>query len=421
MALSVPSLEIFRHRSYRRYWIQRQLSAAARQMLAVSIGWQVYDLARETRGVEESAFVLGMVGLAQFGPVFLLSLFGGQAADRYDRKTILIVCNLVRLAAIAGLLAASFASASAAIPAIFAASAVMGGVNAFFPAASNALYPKLVPADELPQAIAWNSLGFQTGSIVGPAIGGFLYIGGPLLAYGVAFAMIAVAVVVLTGVENPPRAARETRPAGALMLEGLRYVATNKTVLGAISLDLVVVFFGGATALLPVFARDVLDVGAGGLGALRAAPAVGAVVVAAWLAARPLERRVGSWMLGAVALFGVAMAGFGVSEVFWVSAGFLVLAGAADMVSVYVRQSLIQLATPDAMRGRVSAVSYIFISASNELGEFESGVAARLLGPVGAVLLGSCVALAAAASWTRLFPRLSGTDRFQDAAVPAPA
>ncbi|MEL7486573.1 MAG: MFS transporter, partial [Pseudomonadota bacterium] len=308
----------------------------------------------------------------------------------------------------------------AALASIFSCAGLLGCVNAFTPAAGNALYPKLVPRADLPLAIAWNSLGFQTAAILGPAIGGFLYIGGPAVVYGVSAAMTAIAILAIAGADTPKHEPDRTKRGGAMVLEGLRYVRSNRIVLGAISLDLVVVLFGGATALLPVFARDILDVGAGGLGALRAAPAVGAVIVAYLLARRPLARRVGKWMFTAVAIFGAAMLGFAFSKAFWLSMAFLAVTGAADMISVYVRQSLIQLATPDAMRGRVSSVSYIFIAASNELGEFESGVAARFLGPVGAVILGGVMAIATAALWMRFFPQLSRADRFEDAAVDDP-
>lgn len=413
----LPSLEIFRHQGYRHYWIARQMVSAERQMVAVAIGWQIYDLARETRSIEESAFLLGLVGLAQFLPVFFLSLIGGQAADRFDRKLILIVSNVVRFFVIGGLFAASFAPTNVAIPAIFTAAALMGGVNAFTPAAANSLYPRLVPREELPLAIAWNSLGFQTAAILGPAIGGFLYIAGPHVVYAAAAAMTFIAILVFWAARTPRHEPIKGAHGISMIVDGLRYVRDNKIVLGAISLDLVVVFFGGVTALLPVFARDVLHVGTEGLGVLRAAPALGAAMVAFMLARRGLTRKVGVWMLVSIAIYGAAMLGFAVSKLFWLSLAMLAVTGAADMISMYVRQSLIQLATPDKMRGRVSSVSFIFISASNELGEFESGVAARFLGPVGAVLLGGTVAIAAALSWTRLFPKLATADRFEDAAL----
>lgn len=410
----LPSLAIFRHQAYRYYWLARQMLAAERQMVAVAIGWQVYDLARETRGIEESAFLLGLVGLAQFIPVFLLSLYGGQAADRFDRKSILILVNVVRFLILVVLIAGCFAPTSLALLIIFSAAAAMGVVNAFTPAASNALYPTLVPREELPLAIAWNSLGFQSAAIIGPAIVGFLYLGGAQTVYITAAVLSALAVTSLSFAKTPKHVPSSGVRSWAMILEGLRYVRDNKIVLGAISLDLVVVFFGGVTALLPVFARDILHVGTEGLGIMRAAPAVGAALVAFLLALHGISRRAGIWMLAAIAVYGFAMLGFAFSEIFWLSCLMLAITGAADMISVYVRSSLIQLATPDGMRGRVSSVSFIFIAASNELGEFESGVAARILGPINAVILGGMVSVACAIAWIGFFPKLARADRLDD-------
>lgn len=413
----LPSFAIFRHQGYRHFWIARQLISAERQMVAVAIGWQIYDLARLTRSVEESAFLLGLVGLAQFVPVFLLSLIGGQTADRINRKHILIASNVVRILILFGLVAASFAPPQIAIPAIFVAAAFMGVINAFTPAAAESLYPNLVPRDDLPLAIAWNSLGRQTAAILGPAFGGFLYIGGAQTVYLIAAGLTAIAIIEFIIMKTPVHEPKREVRSFAMIMEGLRYVRDNKIVLGAISLDLVVVFFGGVTALLPVFARDILHVGTEGLGIMRAAPAVGAVMVAYLLARRGLTRKIGLWMLGAIAVYGFAMLGFAASKLFWFSCLMLAVTGAADMISMYVRASLIQLATPDGMRGRVTSVSFIFISASNELGEFESGVAARFLGPVGAVVLGGMVSIACAALWFLPFPKLASADRFEDEAV----
>lgn len=405
-----PSLNVFRHRAYLQYWSMRQLMTVGRQIRAVAIGWQVYDLARASRPIEEAALMLGLVGLVQFLPVLILSLVGGQAADRYDRRTIIAICNLVALGANGILIATAFLSPSAALPLVFIAAAILGGVNAFFPAAGNALFPTLVPRSELSQAIALNSLGFQLFAIAGPAAGGLLYGLGPFVVYGFCGALSAAAFAMTLVMKTPKQAPTKARGL-EMTLEGLRFVRDNKVVFGAILLDLVVVFFGGATALLPIFARDILHVGAEGLGVLRAAPAVGAAIVAFTLTVRPLTTRAGLKMLAAVGIYGVATAVFAVSTVFWLSFAALAVSGAADMISVYVRQSLIQFQTPDAMRGRVSSVSFIFISASNELGEFESGVAARFLGPVGAAILGGVVAVATALAWLKLFPSLARADR----------
>ncbi len=412
-----PSLRVFRHRAYAHYWVMRQLLSGSRQMQAVAIGWQVYDLARLTRPVEEAALILGMIGLAQFLPVLLLSLVGGQAADRFDRRLILIASNSGRVLAGLVLVASVFMPASQALPTVFAMSVVMGAVNAFAPAASNALYPTLVPREELANAIAWNSLGFQVSAVAGPAIGGLLYALGGEIVYGFSTLMVVGAIIAIATAKTPRQEPVANARGFAMTLEGLRYVRDNKIVLGAIMLDLIVVFFGGATALLPVFARDILQVGAGGLGLLRAAPAFGAAIVAFWLAVRPLDRKVGAWMLWSIVIYGLATLAFAVSEFFWLSMAMLAITGAADMISVYVRQALIQFATPDAMRGRVASVSFIFISASNELGEFESGVAARFLGPVGAVLLGGTVAIVTALSWFRVFPQMAKADRFEEPAI----
>lgn len=420
MALA-PSLSIFRHRAYLQFWLMRVSVAAARQMEAVAIGWQVYELARDPIAdgglgldIPQAAFMIGLVGLAQFIPVLLFSLVGGQAADRLNRKMILVVSNLMRLAGTAALIATIFLPASEALPIIFSVAVLLGLVNAFTPAAANALYPQLVPRADLPTAIAFNSLGFQTAKIVGPALGGlFLAAGGLALVYGAAFGLIGFAILAIATAQTPKHEKLNHARGLDMVFEGIRYIGRNKIVLGAISLDLFVVFFGGVVALLPVFARDILQVGEAGLGFLAAAPAIGALSVAFLLARRPLARRVGPWMFWAVGIYGAATLVFGLSSVFWLSIAALIVTGAADEISVYVRASLIQLATPDEMKGRVTSVSFIFISASNELGEFESGVAARFLGPVGAVILGGSVAIGVALLWTRLFPDLARADSFE--------
>ena len=420
MALA-PSLSIFRHRAYLQFWLMRVSVAAARQMEAVAIGWQVYELARDPvsaggLGLEipQAAFMIGLVGLAQFTPVLLFSLIGGQAADRLNRKMILVISNLLRLGGTIALLSTIFLPAIQALPIIFSVAVLLGLVNAFTPAAANALYPQLVPRSELPTAIAFNSLGFQTAKIVGPALGGlFLAIGGLPVVYSAAFVLIACSIIAIATAKTPKHEKLSNARGLDMVFEGIRYIGRNKIVLGAISLDLFVVFFGGVVALLPVFARDILHVGEVGLGILAAAPAIGALTVAFLLARRPLARNVGAWMFWAVGIYGAATLVFGLSSLFWLSIVALIITGAADEISVYVRASLIQLATPDEMKGRVTSVSFIFISASNELGEFESGVAARFLGPVGAVILGGSVAITVALLWTRLFPDLARADSFE--------
>lgn len=381
------------------------------------MGWQVYDIAR-ARGdtIEEGAFLLGLIGLSQFVPLLILSLFGGQAADRFDRRLIILGCIALKVAIAGALVAASGFAPSALIAAIFAVAMVTGMLNAFLPAASSAMVSNLVPREQLPQAIALMSLSFQGGSIIGPALGGLLFQFGPSVPYSVAFGLFICGWLLAFVTKAPPQEKVESGRTFAMIKEGLIYVRDNKIVLGALSLDLAVVLLAGATALLPVFARDILHAGPAALGALRSAGAIGAGLVSIYLAIKPIERNVGRWMFGAVFVFGLATLGFGLSTTLWISVACLALAGAADMISVYVRSSLVQLATPDAMRGRVSAISFVFISASNEMGEFQSGVAARLLGPVTAVVVGGIGAVFIAGAWMRLFKPLAKADRFEDAA-----
>jgi MFS family permease len=412
--LRLPSLAIFRHRLFLQYWIGRMLAVLAIQMQTTAMGWQVYDSARaHGQSIAEAAFVLGLVGLAQFLPLLVLSLFGGQAADRYNRKLIVTLCLVAKAAIAAGLALASGFGATIVIPAVFVAAVAAGAVNAFLPPAQTALLPMLVPREDLPQAIAWSSLAFQGGLIIGPAIGGLLYGFGAVVPYMIAFAFLALAAGLMTILRTPAQAPVADARTIRMIVEGLRFVWSNKIVLGAISLDLVVVLLAGAVALLPVFARDILHAGPSELGVLRSAMGVGATLVAATLAVQPLRRHVGRWMFASTIVFGLATIVFGLSNSLWLSAAALAVAGGVDMVSVYVRQSLIQLATPDAMRGRVGAVSFVFISASNELGDFEAGLMARIFGPVIAVTIGGVAAVAASLGWMRLFPDLAAADGFE--------
>jgi len=413
-SLRIPSLDIFRHRLFARFMAARWAATFAVQMQLAAMLWQVYDAAREQgQSIEEGAFVLGLVGLAQFLPLLVLSLFGGLAADRYNRRLILSLCLVSKAAIALGLVFASHMPHEILIPAIFAAAIAAGATNAFLPPASSALLPMLLPRDELPQGIAWASLAFNSSLIIAPTIGMNLYAIDPVVAYGAAFALFAVAAALMFSLKTPPQEpVKEARTVG-LIVEGLRYVWSNKIVLGAISLDLIVVLLAGAVALLPVFARDLLSVDEQGMGILRSAMGVGAALVALWLAVRPLRQRVGYWMFGATIAFGLATIVFAQSRDLWLTATALAVAGGVDMISVYVRQSLIQLATPDAMRGRVSAVSFVFISASNELGDFEAGLMARIFGPVLAVTLGGVAAVVASIGWMRLFPDLAKADGFE--------
>ena len=382
-------------------------------MQAVAIGWMVYDLARQTHTVKESALYLGFIGLAQFLPVLLLSLIGGQAADRYNRKLILVLTNIGRVVLATALIGSVFLPTQLSLISLFSISVLLGVLYAFAPAASSSLFPTLVPRSQLPDAIAWNSLGYQIAAISGPAIGGLIYIFGPEYVYLTAILMSIVAVYAISSAPTPDHKPMLGAHGLSMIIEGLRYVRGNKVVLGAISLDLVVVLFGGVTALLPIFARDILHVGTLELGLMRSAPAVGAVIIAFMLVTRPLTRNIGRTLLIAIAIYGLSMLGFAVSKVLLLSMLALAVTGAADMISVYIRQSLIQLATPNKMRGRVTSVDFIFIAASNELGEFESGIAARFLGPVGAVLLGGCVAITSAIFWPYLFPKMAKADKIE--------
>jgi MFS family permease len=377
---------------------------------AVVIGWEVYQIAREGMSVPEASFAVGMIGLAQFLPLVLLTLLSGEVVDRHNRRTVLTCCLGGQLLTAAGLAVNSFLGAD--LWPIFVLAALFGCARAFSMPAASALGPMLVPIRLLPRAIAANSLAFQVSAILGPALGGVLCAISPAVGYAVCGGLYAAATtcVLLIRADTKP-SVEPGRSRLAQIREGLHYLWHNKLVLGAISLDLFAVLLGGATGLLPVFARDVLEVGPRGFGVLRAAPAVGGLIVAGLLSARPIHSRAGPKMLAAVALFGLMTVVFAYSRWFPLSVFALAVLGGADMVSVFVRQSLVQLGTPDRMRGRVSSVSTLFIGASNELGEFESGVVARLLGPVGSVAVGGIGAIVVTGLWAWLFPPLRKADR----------
>lgn len=390
-------------RDFRLYLGARFLSAVALQMVGVAVGWQIYALTGDP-------LHLGYVGLVQFLPAFALALPAGQVADRVDRRRILMACMAVETVAVLGLLAVAL-SATPSLPLFYALLAVMGGARAFLAPASQSLAPLLVPAELFPRAVALGSTSWQVAVIAGPALGGLIYALGVEAVYGVA-AILLVASSMAVGrlkVRLVVHAAAEPGLEG--LLAGIRYVWGRKDILGAVSLDLFAVLLGGATALLPIFASDILHVGPAGLGLLRSAPAVGAAAMAVWLAHRPLAGRAGHKLFAAIALFGMATVVFGLSTEFWLSLTALVVLGAADMISVVVRQTLVQLRTPDAMRGRVSAVNWVFIGASNELGEFESGLTAAWFGIVPAVVIGGLGTLAVAGIWAWKFPGLRRLDR----------
>lgn len=393
-------------RDYRFYLGARFASTIAQVAMVVVIGWQVYDIARETMGPKAAAFQLGIVGVVQFVPLFALTLVTGWTADRVDRRWIARASILLELLCASALGWLSYTD-SITLPALFSIAALLGVARAFAAPALGALAPNLVPPALLPRAIAMSSMAWQIGAIAGPALGGYLYAAHPAAPYITSSLLFGLALLSMLMIRPFAKTAMEgSRNPWAQMIDGLRYVRHNRLVLGAISLDLFAVLLGGATALLPVFARDILHAGPTGLGHLRAAPAVGAALVALWFSFRPLKYNVGVKMLGAVVVFGLATVVFGLSRWMPLSLLCLTFLGAADMLSVYVRQSLIQLYTPDDKRGRVAAVSTLFISASNELGEAESGFVAALIGPVAAVIVGGIGAVGVTLLWARWFPEL---------------
>jgi MFS family permease len=401
---------LLRQRSFLMFWASRFLSGVAGQAQTITIAWQVYAIARRHSDVRHAAFAVGMIGLAQFLPVFALTLIAGETADRHDRRLISSLCVLFAVVT-AGVFAALALGGSRALWPIYLTAMAFGASRAFLNPSNTALGPMLVPRVLLPRAIAWNSLAGQTASVIGPALGGVLCALSPALSFGVSMVLYLISATALFLIRGETRPQAQPGSRWALVKEGLAYVWSNKIVFGAISLDLFAVLLGGATALLPVYARDVLHVGPQGFGVLRASTAVGAGCVAILLSIRPIHRKAGVFMFSGVATFGAATVVFALSKSLPLSMAALALLGGADMLSVYVRATLEQIVTPDAMRGRVGAVSSLFVGASNELGEFESGVVARLLGPVGAALFGGIGALIVTGLWAKLFPALRKADR----------
>lgn len=393
----------FQHRDFTLYVISRFLSGAAIQMQNVAVGWLVYDLTRDP-------LALGLVGLATFLPAIGFALVTGHVADRFDRRSVLMVCYAIATLSAAGLLACVMSGASAVWP-IYVLLVVFGTARAFANPAGQALVPNLVPIEHFQNAVAWNSSAWQTATIIGPALGGILYALGGTVVFAAATLSFGLTFALIAAIRH--RGVRQQREpvSWASLLAGLLFIRSRPVILGAISLDLFAVLLGGATALLPVYARDILHVGPWGLGLLRSMPAVGAVLVALLLAYRPLSRHIGRRMFQAVAVFGLATIGFGLSTNLLLSLVCLFVMGAADMISVFVRQTLVQLETPDAMRGRVAAVNAVFIGASNELGEFESGVLAALIGTVPTVVVGGVGTILVTLLWARWFPALRDRDR----------
>ncbi|MGZ3272653.1 MAG: MFS transporter [Caulobacteraceae bacterium] len=412
-AADVPTLRaLFGQRAYVLMWSARLMGNLAAQIQAIAIAWQVYAVARLTGTVAQGAFAVGMIGLAQFLPMFVLALIAGQVADRHDRRLIMISCMVVELASAGALCALAYGGSTALWP-IYMIAVAFGAGRAFYQPASSALGPTLVPRRLLPRAIAMNSLSWQLASVIGPAIGGLLVAGSATLAFGGAGVLFGLSILLLCCFASPKQSWKEGASRLEQIREGLNYLLSNRFVLGAISLDLFAVLLGGATALLPVYARDVLHAGSQGFGVLRASPAIGGVAMAAVLGARPIRRHAGVKMFLAVAGFGLATVVFALSRSVALSVVALALLGGADMISVFVRQSLVQIMTPNEMRGRVAAVSTLFIGASNELGEFESGLAARFLGPIGATLFGGVGSLAVTGLWAWIFPELRRADRLE--------
>ena len=405
---------LFRHRDFGLFWGGMALVNIAAQIEAVTIGWQIYALGRASLSIEESAFLVGMVGLCQFLPLFVLTLWAGSLADRYSRRRIVMLALLAETVGVLGLVALAL-HPEPGFTAIFAIAALFGAARAFLSPAATALVPMLVPKADMPQAISLKSLSWQGAVIVGPWLGGMLCAISAATAYATTAVLYIIGVLVILLMRANTTPERQPGSPWAQIKEGIAYTFHNKIVFGAISLDLFAVLLGGATALLPAFASDILHVGAEGFGILRSGPAIGAVLMALALARWPLKRRAGVRMFWAVAAFGLATVVFGLSKNMYLSVAALAVLGAADMISVYVRQTLVQIVTPDHMRGRVSSVSGLFISGSNELGEFESGVVSRFLGPVGAAVFGGIGTMIVTGAWAWMFPALRRADRLDGA------
>jgi MFS family permease len=397
----------FRIANFRYYWTARLTATLAQSAMMLIIGWQVYNIARaDGLGIAAASARLGLIGLIQFLPLFALTPLTGWVADRIDRRQIARATIALQILCAAALAYATWAG-TVGLTILYSVAFLLGIARAFSGPALGALAPNLVPRESLPNAIALSSISWQAGMVAGPGLGGYLYAWVPEASYAGAAFLFVVSLVSLMLIGSVPRPEMDrTRHPIRQMVDGLAYVRTNRLVLAAITLDLFAVFLAGATALLPVYARDILKVGPEGLAQLGAAPALGATLTALLFSFRPLKTNVGTKMLGAVVVFGIATIAFGLSTWMPLSLAALFVVGASDMFSVYVRQSLIQLSTPDAMRGRVGAVSQLTISASNELGEAESGFLAALTGPVVAVVAGGVGAIAVTLLWVWAFPEL---------------
>ena len=405
-----PAPQLWRHRPFLHYFASRSLSEFSYQIAAVAVGWQIYALTH-------SALDLGLAGLVQFAPSALLMLPAGHAADRYARNRVVLVCSMLEALA-AAYLAWSTYSGHVTVGSVYAALALFGVAGAFDSPASAALLPSVTSEEQLQQGTALSTGAWQFAAIAGPAAGGLLYAVAPAVPYLV-MAILSISSAVLIGTMNIRNLARINEPPTlAALFAGVTFVRRNSAILGTISLDLFAVLLGGATALLPIYASDILHTGPWGLGVLRGVPSLGALLMTAVLARHAIGKGAGLKMFQAVIVFGVATVVFGLSRHIWISVIALAVMGAADTVSVVVRSSLVQLATPDAMRGRVSAVNYLFINASNQLGAFESGATAAILGTVPAVVLGGVGTVIVALLWMKLFPTLRRVERLDGAIAP---
>lgn len=396
-----PSIHAFDYRSFVLYWGARFFNGFAIQIVSVAVGWQIYD---ETR----DPLLLGFVGLVQFAPALVFVLVTGTVSDRYNRRAIMGICIGVEALCTAAIAAfwivhATHGGGDHGMWPIFLMLTLFGVARAFLTPAMQSLTANIVPREAFANAVAWNSSAMQASFTIGPALGGLIYGLSSIAAYGTAFVMFAVAAVLVVLIPKPAQKTMIEPRSLDTMLAGFRYIWSQPVVLGAISLDLFAVLLGGATALLPVFARDILDVGPWGLGFLRSAAGVGALMMGVWLVHNPIRDHAGIVMFASVAIYGLAIMIFGLSTTLWISIPALAIMGAADMVSVNVRATLVQLATPDDVRGRVTAVNSVFIGASNELGEFRAGTMAAVIGAVPAVVVGGAGTLVVAALWTRLF------------------
>ncbi|MFK0086969.1 MFS transporter [Pseudomonas sp. NPDC090755] len=390
------------HRPFLAFWLARVCTASGFQMLTVAIGWHLYQL---TGNVLD----LGLVGLVEFAPRVLFMLHTGHVADRFDRRRVAALCQSAQaLIAVALVVGSSTDNVSREL--IFVLAFLLGSARSFEMPATQALLPNVVPSGLFPRAVAASASAMQAATIVAPAVGGFLYAFGSVWVYGPTVLLYVCACLLTLSLSVRAQQPQQGRASLESLLAGIRFIRSRPDILGAISLDLFAVLLGGATALLPVFAKDILLTGPWGLGLLRSAPAVGALLMSVWLARFPVERKVGRVMFTAVGIFGVATIAFGLSTSFWFSLAVLAVLGAADMISMVIRGAFVQLETPDEMRGRVSAVNGLFIGASNQLGEFESGLTAHWFGTVPAVVLGGVGTLVVTGVWIKLFPTLAARD-----------